>query len=517
MANKMLFTSAPGALLPRADGINEAGGSAYAMSARAALAQYAATGCLNRVFYADASTQLEAVLKLCGQVEPGFVARTALYARERGAMKDMPALLCAVLSVRAPQCLSIVFDRVIDSPKMLRNFVQIIRSGVVGRKSLGTRPKRLVQKWMDAASDLTLLNASVGNDPSLADIVKMMHPRPVNPAREAFYGWLIGRRVDEAGLPEIVQRYELAKRGEAEPPRLDFRLMTGLPLTTAHWTALAREMSWTATRMNLNTLARHGVFGQPGMIELVAERLRDAEQVRQAHAFPYQVLAAYRMASDEVPAPVKEALQEALEIAVENTPRIEGRAAVCIDVSGSMNSPITGHRKGATTAVSCREVAALMAASILRRNSSARVLPFDTALRPVELNPRDSLATNVDKLMRQGGGGTDLHLPLAKLNAEKASADLVIYVSDNQSWVDWRPANAPAATMREWALFQAHNPAARLVCVDLQPYANTQAAERADVFNIGGFSDNVMEVIARFAAGELDTGHWVGEIEKLVL
>ena len=28
---------------------------------------------------------------------------------------------------------------------MLRNFVQIMRSGVVGRKSLGTLPKRLVQ------------------------------------------------------------------------------------------------------------------------------------------------------------------------------------------------------------------------------------------------------------------------------------------------------------------------------------------------------------------------------------
>ena len=64
-------------------------------------------------------------------------------------MKDLPALLCAALSVSGPGLLAEVFDRVIDDGRMLRNFVQIMRSGVVGRKSLGTLPKRLVQAWFD--------------------------------------------------------------------------------------------------------------------------------------------------------------------------------------------------------------------------------------------------------------------------------------------------------------------------------------------------------------------------------
>ena len=44
---------------------------------------------------------------------------------------------------------------------MLRNFVQIIRSGVVGRKSLGTTPKRLVRGWFEALppSSLELVRA----------------------------------------------------------------------------------------------------------------------------------------------------------------------------------------------------------------------------------------------------------------------------------------------------------------------------------------------------------------------
>ena len=36
----------------------------------------------------------------------------------------------------------------------------------------------------------------------------------------------------------------------------------------------------------------------------------------------------------------------------------------------------------------------------------------------------------------------------------------------------------------------------KLVCIDIQPYGSTQAAERADILNIGGFSDAVFNVVA---------------------
>lgn len=48
MASKKLFKSIPGSLLPRTDAVNGAGAPAYAMPPLQMLAQYAATGCLNR-------------------------------------------------------------------------------------------------------------------------------------------------------------------------------------------------------------------------------------------------------------------------------------------------------------------------------------------------------------------------------------------------------------------------------------------------------------------------------------
>ena len=52
MANKNIFQTIAGRLLPQANVLNEAGGSAYALPPKHALAQYAATGCLNSTFYA---------------------------------------------------------------------------------------------------------------------------------------------------------------------------------------------------------------------------------------------------------------------------------------------------------------------------------------------------------------------------------------------------------------------------------------------------------------------------------
>ena len=441
-------------------------------------------------------------------------------------MKDLPALLCAILANKGPGLLAEVFDRVIDDGRMLRNFVQIVRSGVTGRKSLGTLPKRLVLQWIEKRDDAALFRASVGNDPSLADIVKMVHPKPAGKSREALFGYLIGRPYNAADLPEIVRQFEAFKAGESKlVPQVPFQMLTSLPLTSDDWKAIARKAPWQMTRMNLNTFARHGVFAGDGAVELtqlIADRLRNAELIGKAKVFPYQLMVAYATADASVPAVVREALQDAMEIAIANVPKVEGGVWVFPDVSGSMHSPVTGHRKGSTTAVRCIDIAALVAAAFVRQNPrAAGVLPFENKVVDVTLNPRDSVMTNAQKLASLPAGGTNCSAPLAELNRRGATGDLLVYVSDNESWVDspWygRFGGNPTRTMQEWAQYKGRNPKAKLVCIDIQPYGTTQAKERPDVLNIGGFSDRVFDVIAQFANGTLATGHWVGVIEAVNL
>lgn len=516
MANKNLFRSVAGKILSMANAINEAGGPAYAFTPKHALAQYAATGCLNSTYYASDTDQLNKVLTLCEAVDAEFIARAAVYCRARGFMKDMPALLCAVLSVKNRELLAQIFTRVIDNGKMLRNFVQIMRSGMVGRKSLGTMPKRLVREWLEARKEEDIFKLSIGQSPSFADIIKMVHPKPRTVERAAFYGYMIGRDYNEQALPELVRQLEAFKAGEREIfPDVPFQMLTAMELSREDWVKIAEQASWQTLRMNLNAFARHGVFDKAGMPEKIARRLCDPREIARARVFPYQLMAAYAMA-DNIPAVVREALQEAMEFALANVPEINGKVYICPDVSGSMSSPVTGYRKGATSVVRCIDVAALVAAAILRKNGNAEVLPFEDRVVSLRLNPRDSVMTNAAKLASIGGGGTNCSAPIEALNKRDARGDLVIFVSDNQSWVDARGGRG-TATMQEWQQFQRRNPKARLVCIDIQPYGSTQAHDREDILNVGGFSDQVFQVVAEFARGGLNANHWVGVIESVKL
>jgi 60 kDa SS-A/Ro ribonucleoprotein len=524
MANKTLFKSLLGKLMPATDALNEERAPAYALSPKHQLAQYAATGCLSTTFYATADEQLAKVVELCADIDAEFIAKTAVFCRERGHMKDVPALLCAVLSVKDRELLGRAFPRVIDNAKMLRNFVQIMRSGAAGRKSLGSAPKRLVREWLDARDPASLFKANVGQDPSLTDIVKMVHPKPKDEAREALFGYFIGREYAFAALPEVARHFEAFKRGESrDVPDVPFQMLTALELGTPEWTAIARRAPWQMTRMNLNTFARHGVFGQPGMTELIANRLRDPKAIARARVFPYQLMVAYTMASAnaEIPKEVCEALQDAMEIATANVPEFMGKVYVFPDISGSMHSAVTGYRQGATSAVRCIDVAALVAATVLRNNPRAEVIPFESNAVEVRLNPRDSVMTNAEKLPKLPCGGTNCSAPLRFLNKRRATGDLVIYVSDYESWIDaphyGRFGGSATETMKEWTNFRQRSPEARMVCIDVQPYSTVQAKERPDILNIGGFSDQVFDVVSEFARGELNVDHRIGVIDQVTL
>lgn len=518
MANTTLFQSIKNCFT-KTDTHNEAGGIAYTLTPKQQLAQLAATGCLNNTFYADAQSQLDQVLKLAESLDAEFIAKTAVYARQKGFMKDMPALLLAVLAQKDVNMLARVFDQVVDNGKMLRNFAQIIRSGAVGRKSFGNRPKKLMQTWLLTATEKQLLNAAVGNSPSLADVVKMVHPKPREAWRAAWFAWLIGKPYDREALPPITRAFEDYKQSrEGTLPNVPFQMLTALDLNSGDWAQIARSGSWQQVRQNLNTFLRHEVFAKSKNIKMVAEKLRDETAIARARVLPYQLLTAYQVTSNQMPSEIREALQDAMETAVQNVPAIQGKVVVCPDVSGSMHSSVTGYRGSATSKTRCIDIAALVSAAMLRTNPQARVIPFEQITVNVQLNPRDSIMTNAEKLANVGGGGTACSAPLAMLNREKAGVDLVVIVSDNESWADdsqqW---GATTSLMKEWDILKRRCPEAKLVCLDIQPYTKAQARNRQDILNIGGFSDQVFSLIGSFAERGMGTDFWVEEIEKTPL
>ena len=548
MANKNLFASASTPRsrveVPVADTRNAAGGNAYEYSAKQKLAQIAATNTFNGTFYVDASANLQIAKDAVAELrnDPEFVAKVAVYCRDKAYMKDMPAYLCAVLAAWGEHKLfRQVFARVIDNGKMLRNFIQIGRSGAAGKKlnmSSGAI-RHAIRDWFQSKPSEFIFRASIGNEPNMRDILRMARPFPETAEKAALYAYLKGAEFDPkvgdyitrnkdgsvkyrcsfSQLPAIVQQYELFKKShEGEIPKVDFRMLDSVlnkEEAKRLWASQASNGAWQMTRMNLNNFAKYGVFEDASLVSTVAKRLADKEQIKKARAYPYQLLMAYNAATSS-PHPVREALQDAMEAALDNVPGIEGQIYVCIDTSGSMSSAVTGYRPGATSQVRCIDVAALFGAAMLRKNKSAELLPFDTSVHKCKLNGRDTVMTNAKTLAGFGGGGTDCSCAIRELNAKNAKGKAIIFVSDNESWADRRN-YLGTGLMSEWATFKQRNPDAKLICIDLTPSASAQAKNQNDILQVGGFGDQVFDVVASFIEHGGAKDHWTAVIDNIDL
>lgn len=527
MVNKNIFSDSNDIF---AVSINDAGGIAYSRNNLETLSQLILTGTFNNTFYVSGKTQFDRInslLKNLSKEDIKFIAKLAIYARKHGFMKDTPAFLTAWLSKNGPEYLDTVFNSVINNGKMLRNLVQIIRSGKVGRKSFGSHLKRLIQNWIIESDQSKIISGCIGKKPSMADILKMIHPRPKSLEQNSLFKWILG--VDMVSeevekLPqEIINLIRFRLNENTEIPNVPFELLTSQELSEENWKAIAKQSGWHMIRMNLNTFLRKGIFKDIEITNLIAKRLSDPQEIYKAKILPYQIFTTWMNISNEIPLIIKKSLEKALEYSIQTVPIFEGKTLIFVDVSGSMISPITGRRKGSTSKMRCVDVASLIASSFLKVNpNNVEIVLFDTKIYRTKLNPENSVMENAEFLSSIGGGGTACQLPLIEEVNNKTRSNLIIYISDNESWFNlsgyyfnseenWKP-----QVVKAWKDFKIINPKAKMVCIDLQPNTTVQVRSYSDVLNIGGFSDVVYDVITDFINNNSSKDFWINRIKSSI-
>lgn len=519
MPNPDLFRTRTPAPVPNA--VNNAGGNAYSTDDMHALAQLACTGVIHNTYYASASDQLKQTLELCAKVTPADVARIAVYARTEGFMKDMPTLLLTFLfSLKDQKYFNAAFPYVIDNVGQLRNFVQMVRSNVTGRKSLGSSGKRAIATMLNTISADKLFWQSVGAGMSLADVLKLAHVRPLDKTHDAFFAYTIGKNdaYDFDDLPESVRHFELFKRNEFNGvPAVPFQKLTSLNLTKTQWRQVAKNMSWNQLRFNLNQLGRKGLFEDPEFQIEIANILRDENRVLKGKALPFTLYNTFANLDSTLPALIRNAVGAALEISVRNAPVLPGKTLVLVDSSGSMTSPVTGYRAGLpSTTMTCVAAASYFAAALLKANpNNVTVVPFDTQIHQVDINPLDSVSTITSRLARHGGG-TDVSCGINWALSQRTKYDQIIILSDNESWVDGWNAYKGTAIASAISTYRKTKGATKLLCVNIQAGTTTvQVPDNKDTINIGGLNDNVFKVFATFTQ-QNGRQHWTSTIDKLL-
>jgi 60 kDa SS-A/Ro ribonucleoprotein len=163
------------------------------------------------------------IRQLSRLVPEAWLAKAAVTAAEHGQNKAA-AMMLAVLTSRDVELLARVFHRCMLEVETLRRYVAYLRCN--GRRSFGSRPRKLIQQWLNRQPAWRLRAEAFGEHrPSLADIVRWTHPRPVDQAHSIVYAWMAGRPTSLDEL-EAIQN-ESKDRDDREPiPTSETRVTT---------------------------------------------------------------------------------------------------------------------------------------------------------------------------------------------------------------------------------------------------------------------------------------------------
>ena len=480
---------------------NDAGGASVSMGDREAFVQMAVTGTFRDGFYLKAEDQVDRMMKLLIKMDPQFIAQTAAYSRRQGFMKDMPAFLLAYLAKNDAGWFEAAFPHVVDDGKMLKVFTQVIRSGVVGKKSFGSQAKRLMKKWIEQADTKRLLAASVGNNPSLKDVIRLVHPQPKTDEQSAMFAWLVGKEVRECDLPKDVARLVSYRRNpKGELPEAPFMLLTSLNLSVDGWVQICERATWQQLRANLNSFIRHGVFcARPDLIKKVCNRLSNKAEIERSKVMPHQLLAAaLKMGQNgcDVSKVFERALFDAIEHAMANAPDWMGQSvAVFLDVSGSMkyNAITGGYGDSNASSISCAQAGGLFASMLVYRNPGSLFLTFDDKAKKVDFEPGSSLL-DINKSIHFNGGATHIHTGFEYMSRHNLKANYIVVISDNESNGSMRNLK----TLNAFKALKNSNPKMKVALLDLVPNTTTDIPDMGSAINVGGFTDDAFRVIDRF-------------------
>jgi len=545
--NKTMFAPASVAtpLVPLADTSNAAGGAAYSTSDEKVLAQIACTGTFGNTFYINGETQLAQLIAAAERVSPEYLAQVTVYAHQHGLMKDTPAVLLALLLGRSHELFGRVFPLVINNAKMLHNFAAVIRSGVTGRRNFGSVARKLVSDWLINADTWKLLNGASNNNPSLGDIINMVHPRPKDAAQAAFFKWFANRSEltfsEHELLPEQVRALDnfVANRTDDTPiPDVPFFFLEGLELSHQQRLALAAKTSPVQSLKMINTFNRNNLFGSPlpgaGDVTFKADLINRLERITfdaKTKLFPFQAMTALHALEGAVPGDVKATVENLVNRAMTKAPVLKGTTVVAVDISSSMRSMVLGRNDKASTNTSCVDVAALIGVGIVKCNPENSILVlFNDNIGFWQFNHDHSVVTVANEIARITTGGTNTPLVIEMLlqsyAREKASGnspaviDNVIIVSDNESWIGASGGNYTRGGVPLQARWQEYlkewNPKAKMLCININPEKSVQVKDTPNAINIGGFSDIVFQLMDDYFNNDTTGDFWVDRIKATV-
>lgn len=454
---------------------NLAGGEAFVSSPELELVSILATSFMSDQYYRRAQDTLARLNELLDIVDPLFAAKAAVYARSHFHTRTVTHVMAGELSIRVKgePWMRRFIERVVERPDDMMEILAYYQQRTGQRRPIPNAMKKGLASAFDKFDTYRLAKyRGTSKDVSLIDVVNLVHPRPVDGNREALEA-LVADTLRSSDTWESMLTQAGQDAGDA---------VAAAAAKSEVWAELVneRKIGYMALLRNLRNILEQS----PETVDAALELLVDEKLVHGSKVLPFRYLTALNAVQDtDGSRDVVRALSRALDIAVDNVPKLDGSTVVVIDSSGSMGGGLS-----AKSQATHRMVASLLGAVFAKRNDADIMLFADDAIS-LPYNPDDSTLTIANAAASGNPIGHGTNFP-SIFERMKSSYDRVIILSDMQGWIGHY---SPAKHFRDYCERTGASP--QVHSIDLAGYGTLQFPER-HVMALAGFSERIFDLMA---------------------
>lgn len=292
---------------------------------------------------------------------------------------------------------------------------------------------------------------------------------------------------------ELIQKYNFVRE----------HIPTQLLNDREVWNALAQDMPIVAMLRNLNKLTAIGVFEKyPATLDKLVNKLMSKEDIFESNVHPLQVLISLKTYSAGTGfkgqltwkpiIKLVSALNTAFKNAFKSVEKTGKRYLLALDVSSSMQSASVCGINCMTAA----EISCAMAMIIANIEANCDIMGFcDTSFSKLNLNPSDSLDTNLTEIYNETFGATDCSLPMTWSIQNKKEYDAIIVFTDNETNTNYIK---PVDALRQYRETSGINCKLIVVATSANKFTIADPGEQFNMLDIAGFSADTPTIINQF-------------------
>jgi hypothetical protein len=369
-------------------------------------------------FYEDGKSVSDRVAALVPKCRPEFVAACAYEARTKMKLRHMPLLLVREMARHATHkhLVKDILRDVIQRADELTEFMAVYWKN--GKTPISAQVKKGLAAAMRKFSAFDLAKYNRDNAVKLRDVLFLVHAKPSDAPGDKF------TKLERSESPCFLETrgltdgekvfYDLINGTLPTPDTWETRLSAGDDKKETFEQLIAeKKLGALAFLRNLRNMIQAGVD-----VKLVESYV---DTMKTDRVLPFRFIAAARHAPQWEPI-----VEKAMLRCLAGQEKLVGRTVLLVDVSGSMESPLSGKSD-------MLRLDAAYGLGILLREICEQVAIFTFSDHTVVIPPRSGFALRDAMGSSQRHGGTYLGNAVKSIHAQASGYDRLIVITDEQS------------------------------------------------------------------------------------